>query len=466
MRGLLVIDDVPLRKASFSAAEKIIKKIDRLEGNIAAFHDTDQKLFNDWWALTFRSSQSQIEDLHEKLKGLSQFHNWIIAVSRQLDIEMPRAYRLLRMEQENYAHGDAEQRQRIEEARRDRDRFIREEMEREFREHYGDEDFDDDDEDAEFDGGDDSPPPRTPDEEELFDYLNSLSDKRIRQICQHHDEAMETLSFALGLGRKVEDYKLFLRIWEQAPHKLQQRFAKSFSKGTGVSLQTVIERMRQALAEVENESASHSEDDEEMDEDPFTDDFIGSGARHSTSTHLPPVDLEKLKLIYRKLVRRLHPDLQDTHIHAKQILWQRKIWDRAQTAHRNQSLEELERLYKLTLLRQKELHDLTIGEIRESCHWLSGEQERLQNETNGLKRLPAWGFSRAKSHATLQKRLQKDFDRQAQQLEEEIGRLESQHEFLEFLSQQTDRPAPRKRKSRRSSPRSPRRRRSSSGPFR
>ena len=48
---------------------------------------------------------------------------------------------------------------------------------------------------------------------------------------------------------------------------------------------------------------------------------------------------ETVKLIYRQLVRKLHPDLQEGE--KQQTIWQKKIWMRAQLAYQSKDLSKI-----------------------------------------------------------------------------------------------------------------------------
>ena len=129
-KSLVVIDDRSLRKAAFTKAEKLLKKLERLEGNLKTFHDTDQRLFQDWYELTFREDRKNIESLHDQYRELCRIHNWIIAIARQRDLSMPEAYAVFRDEDELYKTGSPEDKRRIAEERKRRDEFILSEVEK------------------------------------------------------------------------------------------------------------------------------------------------------------------------------------------------------------------------------------------------------------------------------------------------------------------------------------------------
>jgi len=444
IQSLLVIDDNPIRKESFRDAEKIIRKIDRLDDKIINFNSSDQRLFNNWFEMTFRDEREKIEVLHSEYRELGIFHNWIIATAKMLDVSLPHAYRLMKDEEKAYAAGAQEVKRRIEREREVRDKYIREEIEREFG-FSGDEDIFGDHFDSELEDEEElTYPSRSPEQELFMERFSEMPEKKIHKICKDQDSAFELLALVLDLGPGIEVTKLFLRIWDQVPHKHQTQFARDFSQQTKTSLAALIEEMRKtvALGEMTGDDGDDDGNDDEMDER-----FFDSSEARFETPKLNPFEIEKLKLIYRKLVRRLHPDMQGLVGGRFQTRWQKKVWDDAQLAHKRLDVFELERLYRYTLLRQNELHDLTISEIRESQNWLQLEILKLEFEAKKLRKLPAWGFSRKKSLVSLTKRIKNGFDRDLDHIEGQLNELKEQHMYLEMRSLQTE---PTRRKSKRS----------------
>ena len=333
MKYLLVIDDKRIRKDAFAQAEKLIKKIDRLEADLESFHIQDQRLFSNWHDLSFRKEREMISDRHEEYRKLGKFHNSIIAIAQLKDISLAAAFIILRKEEDEYARGNEAQRIKIEEARKQREEFIRREMEKEFG--FG-ADFDDnEDEDDDNDLGNDfedeeSLPPPDPRGQAELNTIRQMRDKKLHQICRDHDGAFGILFTIFQFARADEDYALFLRVWDQVPHKHQVSFGKEFSAQTGDSIKKFIDELRQHLAQ---KSSTHSErsDDHDGEHDGFNDDFVGGRSSHkSASKKLKPEEREGIKLLYHKLVRHLHPDLQADG--RGQTHWQKKIWNRVQNA--------------------------------------------------------------------------------------------------------------------------------------
>lgn len=349
MRSVLIIDDKKIRKEAFAQAEKIIKKLDRLEGNIESFHIEDQKLFTDWFALTFREMRREIESKQNQYRALCDFHNDIITMAKMFRISLPEAILKLRLEEDAYARGTDQDRVRIDLERLRRKEFLQQEIDFEFN-------LDQDE-----------------DEDDVYEDEFGLEDD---------EEPAESEEFA------------------------QQEFDLDEAEDLGRPQPAGDEKFKAAL------------------------------------------HLEALKFAYRKLVRRLHPDLQE----GQQGLshWQKKMWDRVQSAYRDQDRSALEKLLKLVQIRNRELNDITVSEIRESQHWLKDELQRMGREARGLKSLPAWGFSRRKSYAPLQRKLERQVRRELETIDATINELAEQHRFLELLGVTESQRRPRARTRRRS----------------
>jgi hypothetical protein len=401
-RTLLIIDDRRLRGEAFAHAEKFIGKIDRLEAAMQSFRDHDQKLFNNWYELTFRSEQMKIEKFREEFRTLVRFHNWVVATARLQEISMPEAYWSMDKERRRYARGDAETRRLIDETRRAREQAIRDDMQREAREEQAAEQK----------------------ARVGLDDVREMSEIKLNKLCSDFETAFDLLEQTLERSRTPREFEVFLRVWNATPPRIQREFARGFKEEHGVSLKQIIEKIQTALKVdqlAREEEAGAGESDSPQGE--FKLDRAAAPSEASA-----PRPEERLKLMYRKLVRRLHPDL-----HGEMKSWQKKIWDRAQKAYSDRDHGAIDRLYRLTMLRLKELSDLTMSEIHESYSWLKNEFSDLEREAKNLKRMPAWGFAKRKTYEPLTKKILRDFDREIDIIKDEIEGVQMEHELLESL---------------------------------
>jgi hypothetical protein len=157
----------------------------------------------------------------------------------------------------------------------------------------------------------------------------------------------------------------------------------------------------------------------------------------SESPVLPPpgpVEAEQIKLIYRKLVRRLHPDAQGPQAEPGELRWQKRIWDLAHSARQRSDRAELETLYKVTLLRQMDFTELTVANAHEVYAWLRSEFDRINTLAWQAQQTSAWGFSRQPDLRRLAERLRFLLQKEITAVEEELQELRGQHAYLEVLS--------------------------------
>ena len=417
MKYLLIIDDQLIRKNAFAQADKLIKKLDRLEADLESFRERDQRLFSSWYDLTFRKEQQNILEHEDECRDLARLHNWMIALAEMHYISMPRAYAILQREEELYETGSEKERSEIDALRLKRDEFIRQKIAEEYGSDFS-ENEDLDEEKEEKEDAEDSPE---------LDMIRAMSEEKILKLCSDRGGAFAILSVLLGNARSPEDYALLLRVWDMTLEKHRLSFAKEYTKQTGKSLRKLIEETREFIFET---SSAAEEPDEE--EDLLDDDFIRSGPslHHFAKKKMTGEDLEGIKLLYRKLVRQLHPDLQSSALDH----WQKKMWDRVQTANRHLDRRQLEKLLRLVLIRNRSLNELSISEILESKIWLKEEFDNLSSEAHGLKKLPAWGFSRRKDYISLKRKLAKPIADQLFQLQVRIEEMKRRFSGFEKIN--------------------------------
>src|ERR1039457_3283601 len=91
-KDLVVIEATPLRRRAITGARRWFVKVEKLQWTIDRFYAKDQKLFNDWHELTFRSLVTQIENMHGEFLRLARFHNQMILLSENGGMSIPEAY--------------------------------------------------------------------------------------------------------------------------------------------------------------------------------------------------------------------------------------------------------------------------------------------------------------------------------------------------------------------------------------
>ncbi|HMN69100.1 MAG TPA: hypothetical protein PKC28_11220 [Bdellovibrionales bacterium] len=404
MQHLIVVDDRHIRKSAFARVNRLLKKLQRLDANVTGFYDRDQKLFGEWDALTFRERCQTLERLRGEYLRLAEWHNWILAISEMEDLSPREAALFLRDEERRYVSGNEFERRHIEELRRLRDQYIRSAGDRQHRRHRRRQER----EEAEMAQSRGRGTPDVSDLEE-FENLMELSDQELEDCCSDQGVAFAILGLALRVGDFRRDFSGFFRAWDLVHPKIQTRFQKDFKAQTGRDLMQALGKIR---TEPEPESkAASAESRGPGDEDPGR-----------------PSAIEAFKLLYRKIVRKLHPDMQGEK--DRDAIWRGKMWLRTQKAYKEEDTRELNKIYQMILLRGDELNELRVSDLHITHDWLSDEIDMTENQIRGLRSQPAWGFSRRKDFAPLRRKIDKKLERDEQTLRLEIEDLRLHHERL------------------------------------
>ncbi|MBX3020556.1 MAG: hypothetical protein KF799_02670 [Bdellovibrionales bacterium] len=397
MRNLVVIDDRKIRKQAFSSVHRLLKKLQRMEAGLEAFHARDQQLYNEWYALTFRGRRLALDQLRGEYNDLAEFHNWMVALAEMEDLSFPQAAYILSEEARVYRDGTFEQRLEIERRRRLREEYVRDESERQYRRREKRR--------ARYERTQEStrgPRPLDPEDIEELETMSSLSDSELEDWCADSDAAFDLLGKSLRQAARTEEFALFLRLWGVLHPKQQKEFAKEFRKHTGGSLFETIEQMRRKSREPENERE--------------------------------PLKVETFKLLYRQLARKLHPDM-----HARTVrkdLWREQMWLRVQAAYQAEDEQQLHKLYHLVLLRAGELEGLRLSELHITQKWLNDEIGHAEEKLHGLRRQPAWGFSRRKDLTPITRKIDRQLAKDFDKLEQEVIALRTRQAFLERMGRE------------------------------
>jgi hypothetical protein len=494
MRSLLIVDDHKIRLAAYQQTEKLFKKMYRIESDIESFQNQDQRRFEQWSALTFGIINSRISEAQTRVRRLQQMHNWMVALSRMSNISPSKAYRQIKQEEVRYEKGTEIERHAIDELRRKREEYIDRELEREAKKEarkqarreanreanreaknpYSDDENNFDqheyldpgaggirrdqtgaDQLLEFDTP--SGPPRTPEDEILFQKIVSLSNEELRECCENLEDASRAFVFVGRVNRTLREMVQMLRIWEALPQRHRGIIAKKFRRGQGFSIEQLVSRLGQIRDDIARAESKLSDD---LDQEMSGDQTAAAGSINEASVE------EQIKITYRKLARRLHPDMQTQNHNNNQnqsnnqnqnqsniknqnqkksaqkirsasnqeeieTAWRKQMWGRVQESYRNRDLKSLTKFLQMTLLRTGALKDLTLSEIEESANWLRGELANLENQAASFKRMPAWRFSSKKDLTPLERKLEKALQKDLITLHGEINDLETRQFVLE-----------------------------------
>lgn len=444
VRDLVPIDSQPLRQSEIKSSKSWFRKIDQLENAIFHFQETDLKLFEEWHRLTFRLVEEQLDRRRDEFKRLADFHNQMIFLSQQEDILLVEAYKILVDEELRYEHGDEKVREEIIELRAHRLRALRERIEKENecdcavcqaeREARGS--MQDDDE--EFDGHEFSD-----EADSLLSWALSLPSGEIRKLFKNHNRGMSFLIDIAPLLLYANHIEKMTEIWSLAPTRLKKMFNQLTKTGMGESFDQVIKEAQSFAANEAREKASTSPD--EMDPEDF--DFQFTQNMKTNKVH--PIDenqLLELTSVYRKIVRKIHPDQVDHEVRKKRKAWFDHIWTRSQLAKEQRNLPELKQIYHKILAAFQEYSLLNLSELREVSSTLSKELGSIKMQAKELRVHPAWKFSQKKDLTSLEKKLAKPYMAQLADLNADIDEMLRIRASLKTVAEQPARPRPRRSK--------------------
>jgi broad specificity phosphatase PhoE len=460
-RDVLVIDNRPLRERHYQEAQKVILKIERLEEKIRLFHSSDQKRFDEWYELTFRKLRQVQEDERNKYQELARFHNWIVATAHKLDLEMHQAYTLMRDEQLRWNAGTLEERRQIDLERQRREAYIRQEFRTRYNEDFSfeEESFEDESSEGGIEGLEQvlhrlEAMVLEPDfEEELSAHkriqrLCRLSDERLILAMDDQEVAFMMFDVSLNWGQAREDYDFFKRLWHLMTAAQRKFFAYVYNSVTDEAIEGFLQDIGLSpdfLNDDQDRQAEEDEDDEDDQAFAF-DDYVNESSSRSRNhkafqtARTTVVNDEKLKQTFRKLMRKLHPDVHSADSKEGETpLWVQRIWGLVQAAYSARNAASLERLLKLTLLRMNVLDELTVGEIAEARHWLKQDLEALEEESSSLRTSLAWGFTQKKNFTSLTQKIVRQLEGELREIQEQVEELESQHQLLALLSERPQR---------------------------
>lgn len=359
----LIIDEQPIRKGLFKTAAEVLKKIEKMEKEVATFHDKDQSLYQSWYRLTFNEDLAKADKLYEEYNRLAHLHNSVLAQADMNDQSHAEALATLRREQKRYEKGNEEQKKKIEELRLKREEFLKQSR----------------DADINFDSDDAAE--------------EAIENTRRRK------EAFYFVEFLLAAIEQRQGFKA-LSMWEQATPAMRQDAEESIQEQQGVSITAFMDMLR--------------EEKNRIDED------IESPTKPA-STSTPPPRLDA-KALYRRLARRLHPDVKKASPMVTEA-WVLQTWLKVQEAYKKEDATTLERLDLISLIRMEEPHQLSLDEIRASGAALTQEFEDLRVSIRDLKKHPAWKFSGKRTFDSLRSKIREKLRRELEPIKYDIEQL-------------------------------------------
>lgn len=378
----LLIDDAKLRRQAAAAAEKLLRRLDRLTQAAEGFYGVDQRLFQDWFQLTFRAELARQESLKNEREKLAREREAVAAYATFAKVSLEDAYDFLEQEKLRYELGSPEEKARIEEARRYRQRQGRggkKEARAEAREKRK----------AKADAAA---------MKDWWSWFAGLDRAAIQALSAEPEYSSEALLAGLLAGDENWQREAGVRFWDETSPYVRKLASRRYFEHRGEDLEDLVRAFRTPRHE-------------------------SSGAADPSGVEPRPLrpEEENLKLLYRKFVRYLHPDARGPG--AALDSWQKKMWHDGQEAYQSGNYPALHALYRVVMLRLGKLGELTMGEIRAIAAGLEKEFRDLQRDTKGMRNAPFWKFSKRKDYFDLTRKFRLGFVAELARLEEEVTKL-------------------------------------------
>jgi hypothetical protein len=128
-------------------------------------------------------------------------------------------------------------------------------------------------------------------------------------------------------------------------------------------------------------------------------------ALHRIGSDRSETNLSAVKVVFRRLVKRLHPDHNGDLDEPEKALW-----NEAMTAYQSNNAAALETIeVRLALLRQEDLLPGQIPALRRYRDGLTDEVEYLADELRTARQHPAWEFSAKKKTESYTQKMRREF---------------------------------------------------------
>jgi hypothetical protein len=419
--------------------------------------------------VAFNPLIDSIDETRREFLRVAEFHNLIVMISKEKNIPMPAAYLFLKDEEEQYKNGDNETRAKIDAIRANRVKALEDEILQETKkqnecdcefcrqmrsESSQPETDNDSDDNNNNDGGSlrsdlfKDAVETMKHEEELaqksrekfkkqIEYYESVSDKKLTKIMRSFEEGLTFLMEAISILTQSSRVDLLRRIWKFAPGSLKTLINKRAKLDFSISIDDMmndLEERDQIRADFFAFQGNGGEDG--TGEDNFDSDFfMGPGFKNEKpKKDLKEDDKIRIKSLYRKIVRKIHPDNFNFEVPSELKSWFNIIWQKVAKAHKEEDLEKLTVLHHKIVIALSEHDELGISDLNTAAISLESEYKALLEEYSSLKDSPAWNFSQLKDFKKLKSKLSKPFLRQQKELKEDLEDLKAQRAEIERVA--------------------------------
>ncbi len=403
----MIIDNGPLKRQAAEQAQVWLKKIEDFELALKKFNDVDQPLFTEWYNLTTHPLREELEVLTDEYFRLIEFHNTMIFIVNDQDVSMAQAYLILKEENERFIAGYAKVRSKIEKVRELRKKLIDDNLDPE-------ESFERHRSKAEGDHGESQ---KSQDiEEDRLRFFEKLTNSQVSEILRDPEDGASFLMNAIAILLQASRGDLLKKFWKLAPGALKKNLNQIARKNLGHNLEELFEERSGGFQE--------QEDAPKMEK-------ASPAPRNETRAEEKQL---KLKSLYRKIVRKIHPDQFSEEVTPEIKSWLGVLWHKVVYFYNQEDAQALEALHHKIVLRLKKYDELSVSEIHAAAISLEKELLELHREQKNSKKGPAWNFSELKNYKKVENQVSKPFRLEKKRILENIEELELEHEMLERQS--------------------------------
>ncbi len=405
--SVLIIDNGPLKRQAAEQAHAWLKKIEEFELALKKFNDIDQPLFTEWYNLTTHPLREELEVLTDEYLRLIEFHNTMIFIVNDQDVSMAQAYLILKEENERFVSGDTGVRSEIEKLRELRKKLIEDDLgpEKDFERHRS----------RGADGPGDSQPDQDEDNDRLR-FFENLTDSQVSEILRDPEDGASFLMNAIAILLQASRGDLLKKFWKLAPGALKKNLNQMARKNLGHSLEDLFEERPGGFQQDNDASKMAKPKPPSRQETKAEDERL------------------KLKTLYRKIVRKIHPDQFSEDVTPEIKSWLGGLWHKVVHFYDKEDAQALEALHHKIVLRLKRYEELSVSEIHAAAKSLEKELQELLQEQKNSRKGPAWNFSELKNYKKVQNQVSKPFRLEKKRILENIEELELEHQILERQS--------------------------------
>ncbi|MBC7467522.1 MAG: hypothetical protein H7256_16145 [Bdellovibrio sp.] len=193
---------------------------------------------------------------------------------------------------------------------------------------------------------------------------------------------------------------------------------------------------RERAERAKNRGQQKQKDENDFDNDQFEENIYNERVFQTKKAKpsLSEDDTLRVKSLFRKIVRRIHPDHLDLEENKSLKSWFQIIWKNVADAHEKSDLKKLTLLYHKTVLALKDYDELSVSELKSAAESLEGEFDELLDQHSNLKDSPAWNFSKVKNYDKLAKEQSKPYRQQQRLIDEEIEIIKDQRAEIERIA--------------------------------